>query len=73
MSDWISVKKQYPALGQEVLIRIRVDTSDPYHNIENAVYKGDGRFIGAWCSTIGEGCAYKVDHWMPRPAEPEGE
>jgi hypothetical protein len=64
---WVDVNDALPNLGDEVLIRIPVCG---HHNIESAKYKGDGQFYGAWCSTRGHGCTYKVSHWMTRPQDP---
>lgn len=64
---WIPVSERLPEIGQECLIRIPVCGS---HNIEGAKYVGEGDFHGAWCVTHGSSRAYKVSHWMPRPAAP---
>ena len=69
MSDnWISVDEEMPEIGNEVLIRIPVAG---YFNIENAKYKGEGVFIGAWCSNRGKDCGYTVSHWQPPLTPPE--
>lgn len=65
--EWIKCSDGYPNIGDEVLIRI---PACGYHNIENGKYKGYGQFIGAWCDSRGEGCAYRVSHWMPLPEPP---
>lgn len=65
---WVKCSDRMPEIGQEVLIRIPVCE---HFNIENGTYKGNGKFSGAWCSTRGEGCAYRVTEWMPLPAVPE--
>ncbi|WP_210461724.1 DUF551 domain-containing protein [Pantoea ananatis] len=67
---WVKCSDRYPNIGDEVLIRIPVCGS---HNIENGKYKGEGKFIGAWCDNRGEGCAYAVTEWMPLPAAPGGQ
>lgn len=61
MSDWIKCGDKLPEIGEHVLIAIPVCG---HFEIEGAKYKGDGQFYGAWCSTRGEGCCYKVTHWM---------
>jgi hypothetical protein len=67
MSEWISIKNKMPELDDECLIRIPVCGR---FNIENGKYAGAGLWHGAWCDTRGRGMAYRVSHWMPRPAEP---
>jgi len=68
MSEWIKCSDRLPKVGAEVLIRVPVCSS---FNIEGAEYIGEGQFYGAWCSTRGRDCTYKVSHWMPKPQEPE--
>lgn len=68
MGIWINCSEQLPSVGQKVLVRIPVSE---HHNIENAEYRGNGKFLCAWLSTRGEGCTYGVSHWMNIPAEPE--
>lgn len=68
MSDWIKCSERLPDVGDEVLIRMPVCGS---FNIEGGKYKGDGQFYGAWCSTRGRDCAYRVSHWMPLPDQPK--
>lgn len=65
---WIKCSDGYPDVGEEVLIRIPVCEK---FNIENANYKGDGQFLGAWCDIRGKGRTYKVTHWQPLPLPPE--
>lgn len=65
--EWVKCSNGYPNIGDEVLIRIPVCE---HYNVENSRYKGDGKFVGAWFSTRGLGCAYDVSHWMPMPAPP---
>jgi len=65
---WIKCSDRMPDIGDGVLIRIPVCD---HFNIENAKYQGEGKFLGAWCSMRGAGCAYKVTEWMPLPAAPE--
>jgi hypothetical protein len=67
MSDWIKCSERYPDIGKEVLIRIPVCEK---FNIENAKYRGEGEFLGAWFDTRGKGRPYKVTHWMPLPPPP---
>lgn len=64
MNEWIRVEDELPKIGERVLISIPVVTDS---NIESAKYEGDGRFLGAWYGKRGDGCSYKVTHWMPRP------
>lgn len=68
MSKWISVKDMVPETGVEVLIRIPVCG---YFNVENGSYRGEGKWYGAWCSSRGEGYAYKVTHWAEMPEAPQ--
>ena len=65
--EWIKCSDVYPNIGDEVLVRIPVGD---YHNIENGKYEGNGKFICAWLTTRGLGCAYSVTHWMPIPPPP---
>lgn len=67
MSGWISVDESLPVMGQQCLILMLLSS---YSNIESGKYKGDGKWIGAWCDTRGADCTYKVSHWMPRPDDP---
>lgn len=60
---WINIDEQLPKIGQECLIEIPVCAG---FNIENGRYKGNGAWVGAWCSERGNGCCYKVSRWMPR-------
>ena len=64
---WIKCSDGYPAIGQEVLIRIPVCEK---FNIENAKYRGGEQFLGAWFDVRGKGKAYRVTHWMPLPEPP---
>ncbi len=64
---WIKCSERMPEVGDKVLVRIPVCN---YFNIENAEYKGDGRFLCAWFSTRGKGCTYDVTHWQPLPPAP---
>lgn len=66
--NWIKCSERLPEVGDKVLVRIPVCN---YFNIENAEYKGDGRFLCAWFSTRGKGCAYDVTHWQPLPEPPK--
>lgn len=63
IGGWISVDEQFPKVGQECLIEIPVCER---FNVENGRYKGDGVWVGAWCSERGNGCHYEVSRWMPR-------
>lgn len=65
--EWVKCSERMPKMGEKVLIRIPVSE---HFNIENGRYKGDGVFIGAWFDSRGNGCAYKVTHWMPLPEPP---
>lgn len=69
-SGWVKCSDMMPEVGAEVLIRITVCD---HFNIENAKYEGEGKFLGAWYSMRGAGCAYKVAHWQPLPAPPEAQ
>jgi hypothetical protein len=68
MSKWISVDDEMPELGQKVLVRIPVCKS---FEIEGGEYRGDGKFLGAWCNCRGRSSHYQVSHWMPCPEMPE--
>lgn len=60
---WINIEEQLPKIGQECLIEIPVCER---FNVESGKYKGNGVWVGAWCSERGNGCCYKVSRWMPR-------
>ena len=61
MNKWIDIDDAMkPKIGEKVLIKIPV--CDIF-NIESAKYKGNNQFVGCWCSTRGDGCAYKVLAW----------
>lgn len=63
IDSWISVDKYLPEVGQECLIEIPVCER---FNVESGKYKGNGVWVGAWCSERGNGCHYKVSRWMTR-------
>ena len=63
---WNSIDDKMPVVGEWVLILMAVGD-----NVERAKYKGDGDFLGNWCSTSGKNQTYKVTHWMTSPELPE--
>ena len=66
--EWIKCNEKMPAVGDEVLIRISCNL---HFNIENAIYKGDGLWLGCWFATYGKkGSPYQVAHWIPMPPPP---
>lgn len=65
--EWIKCSEKHPSIEEKVLVLIPVCGR---FNIESAEYIGEGQFLCAWFSTRGDGCAYKVTHWMPRPPPP---
>ena len=58
---WIAVAERLPSIGEKCLIKIPVCRS---FEVEGAEYKGDGDWLGAWCSRKGRNQTYKVSHWM---------
>ncbi|EPN1651987.1 DUF551 domain-containing protein [Cronobacter dublinensis] len=66
---WIPCSERMPEVGEKVLMRISCNNQ---FNIESGKYKGDGLWLGCWCSTYGKtGSPYQVAHWMPLPSAPE--
>lgn len=66
---WIPCSERMPEIGEKVLMRISCNNQ---FNIESGKYKGDGLWLGCWCSTYGKaGSPYQVAHWMPLPSAPE--
>ncbi|EQA5684272.1 DUF551 domain-containing protein [Cronobacter sakazakii] len=66
---WIPCSERMPEIGEKVLMRISCNNQ---FNIESGKYKGEGLWLGCWCSTYGKtGSPYQVAHWMPLPSAPE--
>ena len=62
--EWISIHDKMPKIGERCLIRIPVGR---HFEIEGGEYKGEGDWLGAWCSRKGRNQTYKVSHWMYAP------
>lgn len=62
---WVDISERLPEIGRHCLIKIPVCGR---HEIEGAMYKGDGVWASAWCSSRGRDCTYKVSHWMAAPS-----
>ena len=63
--EWISIHDKMPKIGERCLIRIPVGR---HFEIEGGEYKGEGDWLGAWCSRKGRNQTYKVSHWMYAPS-----
>jgi hypothetical protein len=59
--EWVAVQDGLPSVGDKCLIKIPVSKR---FEVEGAEYKGDGDWLGAWCSRKGRDQTYKVSHWM---------
>lgn len=68
-SQWISVKDKLPKEKQWVLIRV---ACSDYFNVEQGMYRGDGRWMNCWCANR-HNDLYPVTHWMPLPESPTKE
>ena len=67
--QWISVKDKLPKEKQWVLIMV---TCSDYFNVEQGMYRGDGRWMNCWCANR-HNDLYPVTHWMPLPESPTKE